>query len=149
MGSEQLRKLPSFNARRSETAGFYNACLGSIPGLVTPAVGPRRTHAWHQYTLRVTPPFPFSRDQLVDRLIRNAPVICATATGLDESLIHGRIFDLCVMDEASQSTEPAAWIPLLRSDRLVLAGDPFQLPPTVVSVEAAAQGYAAAQDAAR
>ncbi|MBE0698508.1 MAG: DNA-binding protein, partial [Anaerolineaceae bacterium] len=36
---------------------------------------------------------------------------------------------------------PGAWIPLQYARRLVLAGDPFQLPPTVVSAEAAAQGY--------
>jgi ATP-dependent RNA/DNA helicase IGHMBP2 len=46
-----------------------------------------------------------------------------------------------VMDEASQSTEPAAWIPMLRSGRLVLAGDHFQLPPTVISTEAAREGF--------
>jgi predicted DNA helicase len=32
-------------------------------------------------------------------------------------------------------------VPLLRSDRLILAGDPFQLPPTVLSSEAVAKGY--------
>jgi predicted DNA helicase len=50
---------------------------------------------------------------------------------------------LAVIDEACQSTEPGCWIPLLRSDRVVLAGDHCQLPPTVISREAAAEGFGA------
>jgi predicted DNA helicase len=46
-----------------------------------------------------------------------------------------------VVDEAAQSIEPGAWIPLLRADRVVLAGDHCQLPPTIVSREAAAEGF--------
>jgi predicted DNA helicase len=50
-------------------------------------------------------------------------------------------FDLAVIDEACQSTEPACLIPWLWSDRIVLAGDHCQLPPTVISREAAAAGF--------
>ncbi len=80
-------------------------------------------------------------DQVVERLLNGASIVCATTTGLDPELLGARRFDYCVMDEASQSTEPGAWIPILRCDRLVLAGDPFQLPPTVISTEAAEQGF--------
>jgi predicted DNA helicase len=45
------------------------------------------------------------------------------------------------MDEASQSVEPSAWIPLQYAARLVLAGDHCQLPPTVISLEAARGGF--------
>ena len=61
--------------------------------------------------------------------------------GLDSELLGTRRFDLAVIDEACQSTEPGCWIPLLRCDRVVLAGDHCQLPPTVVSQEAAAEGF--------
>ena len=47
-----------------------------------------------------------------------------TTTGIDSQLLGQRRFDLVVIDEACQSTEPGCWIPLLRGDRLVLAGDP-------------------------
>ena len=40
-------------------------------------------------------------------------------------------FDLCVIDEAAMALEASCWLPLLRSRRLVLAGDHQQLPPTV------------------
>jgi superfamily I DNA and/or RNA helicase len=79
--------------------------------------------------------------QTVERILDAAQVLCVTTTGLSSKILGPRRFDLCVLDEAAQSTEPGAWIPLLRSERLVLAGDPCQLPPTIISPEAARQGF--------
>lgn len=79
--------------------------------------------------------------QAIDSVIDTADVVCATTT-FNEDLLGDRRFDLCVIDEACQSTEPGCWVPLLRSDRLILAGDHQQLPPTVLSKEAAQQGFA-------
>ncbi len=79
--------------------------------------------------------------QTVERILDSVRVLCATTTGLSAEVLGERRFDLCVIDEAAQSTEPAAWLPILRSRRLVLAGDHQQLPPTVISAEAAAQGF--------
>ena len=77
----------------------------------------------------------------VERILNAAQILCATTTGLSSEILGQRRFDLCVIDEAAQSTEPGTWIPLLRSERVVLAGDHYQLPPTIVSVEAAKQGF--------
>src|SRR5581483_3718057 len=71
--------------------------------------------------------------QAVDAILDRATILCATLTSLDSEVLGRRQFDLAVIDEASQSTEPACWLPLLRCQRLVLAGDHCQLPPTVVS----------------
>ncbi len=79
--------------------------------------------------------------QAVDSILDSASVLCATTTALDSRVLGTRRFDLAVIDEACQSTEPGCWIPLLRCDRVVLAGDHCQLPPTVVSREAAAGGF--------
>ena len=81
-------------------------------------------------------------DQLVEYLLDSTPVLCSTLTGLDSKVIGDRTFDLVVIDEASQTTEPACWISILRAGRVILAGDHFQLPPTVVSPAAAKQGLA-------
>ena len=79
--------------------------------------------------------------QTVEQILDGADVLCATLTGLQDSVLGDRTFDLAVIDEAGQSTEPACWIPLLRARRVVLAGDHCQLPPTVLSREAAHQGF--------
>jgi ATP-dependent RNA/DNA helicase IGHMBP2 len=47
-----------------------------------------------------------------------------------------------VIDEAAQALEPACWIPITRANRVVLAGDHFQLPPTVKSLQAEKGGLA-------
>ncbi len=78
--------------------------------------------------------------QAVEHILDTADVLCATTTALDSDLLGRRRFDLGVIDEACQSTEPGCWIPLQWCERVVLAGDHCQLPPTVVSQEAAAAG---------
>ncbi len=78
--------------------------------------------------------------QAVEDILATADVLCATTTALDSDLLGTRRFDLGVIDEACQSTEPGCWIPLQWCRRVVLAGDHCQLPPTVVSPEAADQG---------
>lgn len=79
-------------------------------------------------------------EQVVASIIRDAQVVAATATGLDGAFLAGRRFDLLVLDEAGQATEPVAWSALIHADRAVLAGDPCQLPPTVVSDRARKAG---------
>ncbi len=80
-------------------------------------------------------------EMIVTELLDGAQALCVTLTGIDHEVIGPRQFNLAVIDEACQSTEPACWIPLLRSERLILAGDHCQLPPTVVSTEATKEGF--------
>lgn len=79
--------------------------------------------------------------QTLDQILSGAEVLCTTLTGIDDDLLAGRRFGTLVIDEACQAVEPACWIPLSRADRVVLAGDHCQLPATILSQEAAAEGY--------
>jgi ATP-dependent RNA/DNA helicase IGHMBP2 len=76
----------------------------------------------------------------VKHVLDSADVICTTTT-IDEDLLSRQEFSLVVVDEACQCTEPAIWQAMLRAERLILAGDHCQLPPTVVSAEAAREGF--------
>ena len=76
----------------------------------------------------------------IEQVLNGAQVILSTLTGIDSAILGQRQFDLCVIDEAGQATEPAAWIPLVRSNRVVLAGDHQQLPPTILSDDARREG---------
>lgn len=78
--------------------------------------------------------------QVVQQVLNSADVVCTTMT-IDDDLLGDRRFDLVVIDEACQSTEPALWQAMLRADRVVIAGDHCQLPPTVLSGEAAKEGF--------
>ncbi len=76
------------------------------------------------------------------RILEDARIVCGTLTGLTSDVLGPRQYDLAVIDEAGQSTEPASWLPLMRANKLVLAGDHRQLPATVISPDAAEQGLA-------
>ena len=73
------------------------------------------------------------RDDILDR----AQVLCCTCIGTGHALLDGRRFSRVLIDEATQATEPASLVPLVRGARqVVLVGDHRQLPPTVISQRA-------------
>jgi ATP-dependent RNA/DNA helicase IGHMBP2 len=77
---------------------------------------------------------------IVNKLIDQAQVIACTLIGSTHEYIRSKIFDLVVIDEAGQALEPACWVAILKAEKVVMAGDPFQLPPTVKSHEAERKG---------
>jgi predicted DNA helicase len=79
-------------------------------------------------------------DRAEQDVLSRAPVVLATLTSLDGPALAARAFDLAVVDEATQSVEPAAYLALLRAGRAVLAGDHLQLAPTILSADAQAGG---------
>jgi ATP-dependent RNA/DNA helicase IGHMBP2 len=78
--------------------------------------------------------------EAAESILNRANIVCATLTGLDSEILGQRSFDLAVIDEAGQGTEPATWLPILRAGRVVLGGDHCQLPPTILSTEASDAG---------
>ncbi|MEZ5173051.1 MAG: AAA domain-containing protein [Bacteroidia bacterium] len=70
---------------------------------------------------------------LFENAVNNSDVICCTLIGSTGNLIREIQFDTVIIDEAAQATEPSAWVPLLKANKAVFAGDPFQLPPVVKS----------------
>ena len=69
-------------------------------------------------------------------IVARAAVVCATAAGADAALLPDEPFDRVVLDEATQAVDPIALVALGRGRRVVMAGDPRQLPPTVIDREA-------------
>ncbi len=79
-------------------------------------------------------------DDIINTIIENSQVITTTLVGAKSHYLKDLIFDTAVIDEAGQALEPACWIPISKSKKVVLAGDPLQLPPTIKSEEAAKKG---------
>jgi ATP-dependent RNA/DNA helicase IGHMBP2 len=75
-----------------------------------------------------------------DKLFRESPVILGTPIGLYDAKINHIKFQTLVIDEAGQCIEPLAWCIFPLASKYVLAGDHLQLPPTVLSHEAALMG---------
>ena len=79
---------------------------------------------------------------IIDDLVSKAQVITATLVGANHYTVRNLKFNTVVIDEAGQALEPACWIPILKSGKVVLAGDHCQLSPTIKSNEAARKGLA-------
>ncbi|KAL6763961.1 P-loop containing nucleoside triphosphate hydrolase protein [Haematococcus lacustris] len=82
------------------------------------------------------------QEAAVKEVVAGAQVIASTLTGLLHHHLEGQRFDLVIIDEAAQAMEAACWAGLLKAPRAVLAGDHLQLPPTVISEQAAREGLA-------
>ncbi len=80
--------------------------------------------------------------QAVDEVMRKTQVLVGTLTGFARELPDNSEFQLAIVDEASQALTPAVLIALPYVERIVLAGDHKQLPPTVLSPKAAREGLA-------
>jgi len=68
--------------------------------------------------------------------LRNAPVVAATTASCGSRVMREQEFDVAVVDEASQLTEPSAMAALNLANRFVLVGDHEQLPPVVQAADA-------------
>ncbi len=75
-----------------------------------------------------------------EKLFREAQVILGTPIGLYDAKINHIKFQTLVIDEAGQCIEPLAWCIFPLASKYVLAGDHLQLPPTVLSYDAAIMG---------
>jgi ATP-dependent RNA/DNA helicase IGHMBP2 len=77
---------------------------------------------------------------VIDDVLNKAQVITATLVGANHHTVRNLKYKTVVIDEAGQALEPACWIPILKGEKVVLAGDHFQLSPTIKSSEAAKNG---------
>jgi len=77
---------------------------------------------------------------ITNDLLGKAEVIAATLVGANHYSVRHFNYDAVVVDEAGQALEPACWIPILKAEKLILAGDHCQLSPTIKSKEASKMG---------
>lgn len=77
---------------------------------------------------------------IINDIMAKTQVIACTLVGASNSVLKGMTFNTVFIDEAAQALEPATWIPLLKTNRVIFAGDHCQLPPTIRSYEAGKNG---------
>ena len=85
-----------------------------------------------------------NRRKVQQEILDGAHVICATLSGSGHEMFQNLNieFETVIIDEAAQSIELSALIPLKYGcAKCILVGDPKQLPPTVLSREAARFQY--------
>ncbi|XP_026528506.1 DNA replication ATP-dependent helicase/nuclease DNA2 [Notechis scutatus] len=72
----------------------------------------------------------------LEELYQSQQVIATTCMGINHPIFTRKRFDFCIVDEASQISQPICLGPLFYSLRFVLVGDHQQLPPLVQNPEA-------------
>ncbi len=71
--------------------------------------------------------------------LREAPVVASTTSSCGSRVMREQTFDVALVDEASQLTEPATLAAINRAKLFVLVGDHHQLPPVVQSEDGASE----------
>ncbi|XP_074112352.1 putative helicase senataxin isoform X2 [Cotesia typhae] len=87
--------------------------------------------------------------QIEEEILKKANIIACTLSSCYTNYKMKSVFGngalqipFCIIDEAAQATELLTLVPtLLRIKRLILVGDPQQLPPTILSNKAKEYGY--------
>lgn len=77
---------------------------------------------------------------ITDDVLDSVQVITCTLVGASHRNLRHLSFETVFIDEAAQALEPGCWIAIAKGQRVVLAGDHHQLPPTVKSEKAAREG---------
>ncbi|KAL5457050.1 hypothetical protein EMCRGX_G034285 [Ephydatia muelleri] len=72
----------------------------------------------------------------LEEFYQSNAVVATTCLGTNHTVFSKRLFDYCIVDEASQITLLASLGPLFHSKVFILVGDHYQLPPLVQSVQA-------------
>lgn len=76
------------------------------------------------------------QDKITKECIKTANVICTTNTNAASPYLDKVDFDLVLIDEAGQSTEPSCLVAISKAKKVILVGDHKQLPPTILSQDA-------------
>ena len=74
------------------------------------------------------------------KIIDETQIFIGTPVGIYDTDLRTITCDHLIIDEAGQCLEPLAWSLFKHSEHITLAGDHFQLPPTVLSIDAAKLG---------
>ncbi|KAI8941289.1 hypothetical protein NX059_002519 [Plenodomus lindquistii] len=72
----------------------------------------------------------------LERSWMEPPVVATTCLTINHPLFSRRVFDYCIVDEASQITLPVCLGPIRMAQKFILVGDHYQLPPLVQNKEA-------------
>ena len=135
------RMLNDTYERRFERHPLYDQLWGirrNIRQLYDSREGNRENH--HQKIARLKERATELEYTINESLFTDARVIACTLTGSAHHLLQGRRFGTLFIDEAAQALEASCWIAIQKADRIILAGDHRQLPPTIKSPAALSGG---------
>jgi len=144
--AEELARVQSANREEQDEVRARLAALGGIPAELSQSVDKEQLQEFAALLVGDTPDHRKCRALMelqeewlarVGRstdfqgaMLASASVVAATCVGLAGVRgMEGVTFDLCIVDEASKATATEVIVPLAKSRRAIIVGDPRQLPP--------------------
>ncbi|KAG2007100.1 DNA helicase [Coprinopsis cinerea AmutBmut pab1-1] len=110
------------------TAAAANASKGGRPR------GAERKKMWEEVKA-LRKEFRQRESTIVHSVLAESQVVLATCHSAGGRQMRNEEFDVVIIDEATQAMEAVCWVPIFKAKKLILAGDPMQLPPTVLSLD--------------
>lgn len=140
-------KMLSFTYERRFEAHADYPELWKIRKTIREALAKRRgsvnrgdREKWQDYISRLRSRATELEIRIDAQLFADARVIACTLVGTANRVLERKRFSSLFIDEAAQAMEAACWIAISRAQRVILAGDHCQLPPTIKCPEAAREG---------
>ena len=110
---------------------------GSVRGLSKAVISSMAR--WIEYNVKVQKFYEEAKnleERIVKRILERSDVVVGTNSSVGMEYMENHVFDVVVIDEASQSTEPSCLIPIIHGKKIVMSGDHKQLPPTILNPQA-------------
>jgi len=123
LSDEEILKL---SRRKKGIRGLSKATISSMA-------------KWIEYNTKVQKLHEEARsleERIVKRILERSEVVVGTNSSVGMEYMEKLVFDVVVIDEASQATEPSCLIPIIHGRKIVMSGDHKQLPPTILNPEA-------------
>ncbi|KAF8314019.1 P-loop containing nucleoside triphosphate hydrolase protein [Clavulina sp. PMI_390] len=116
---------------KNELEAAMNALSGKGKGRLK---GAERKKMWNEVK-ELRKEYRKREGSVVKNVMAQAKIVLATCHSSGGRQLQNTIFDVVLIDEATQALEAVCWIPILKGKKLILAGDPLQLPPTIMSTD--------------
>jgi len=95
--------------------------------------GPERKKMWEEVSA-LRKEYRQRERNICRAVLQDSQVVLATCHSSGGHQLRAQEFDIVIIDEATQALEAVCWIPIFKAKKLILAGDPKQLPPTIHSL---------------
>lgn len=128
-------KMLSFTYERSFESHPDYPELWAIRRTIRQLYSSHKEHSdnFHQKIARLKDKATAIELRIRESLFQNVRVIACTLAGSGNPLLAGQHYHTLFIDEAAQALEAACWIAIQKADRVILAGDHCQLPPTIMN----------------
>lgn len=136
---QESKQIPSGRYRRGLSDGQIHSLArkgAGARGVSSKKI--KQMSRWLRLQEEIDELFEESREleeEAIEEILSEADVVCTTNSTAGSDILADKEYDVAVVDEATQAIEPSCLISCGRAEKVIMAGDHRQLPPTVLNQE--------------